>query len=152
MMIHHMIDHHISWTTIFVMIIQHIFLPLMIRSLGLPYFSWSSHRFFFHWWLYLPGYHIFHIKIWWKFNHKKIHWRQGSLPENNRTLKKTPTLFQHYWFNRLQINFLYFSTFVMLSHWWSYTRRFSHIWLHTRYESRNLLKCFYIMATWPNNV
>jgi hypothetical protein len=136
MIIRHMIDHHISWTTIFFMIIQQIFL--------------------FHWWLYLLGYHIFHIKIWWKFNNKKFHWRQGSLPENNKTFNKIPTLFQHYWFYRLQSNFLslfiYFSTFVMLSHWWSHTRRFSHIWLYTRYETRNLLKCFYIMATWPNNV
>jgi hypothetical protein len=90
-----------------------------------------------------------------KIQQLKNHWHQGSLPENNRTFKKIPTLFQHYWINRLQINFIYlfiyFSTFVMLSHWWPYTRRFSHIWLYTRYESRNLLKCFYIMATWSNN-
>jgi hypothetical protein len=43
--------------------------------------------------------------------------------------------------------FFFFSNFVMLPQWWSCTIRFSHIWLETNYENRNLLESFYILAT-----
>jgi hypothetical protein len=145
MIIHHTIDHHISWTTIFFMIIHHM---LIIISHGLPYFSWSSITWliiishglpYFSWssitWLIIISHgpyfswssnrffcsiddYISWVTIFFtsKFGEnstiKKNHWRRGSLPENNRTLKKIPILFQHYWFNRLQINFL--SLFISL--------------------------------------
>jgi hypothetical protein len=36
----------------------------------------------------------------------------------------------------------------MLPHWWSSTKRFSHVWLQTTCESRNILKSFYTLATY----
>jgi len=44
--------------------------------------------------------------------------------------------------------FLFFN-FVMLLKWWPSIRRFSQIWLHSRYESRKKTESFYIFGYLP---
>jgi hypothetical protein len=60
-------------------------------------------------------------------------------PEKKKTLP--PMIFWGQWF-------FFFFLWQICDH---VTRRFSHIWLWTGYESRNLLKSFNILAICLNN-
>jgi hypothetical protein len=77
-----------------------------------------------------------------------------KLPAGHVVVTGTATVLGHVNVGKGRSNVLYCSLvffplleFLMLPHWGSSTRRFSHIWLWTSYESRNLVKSFCIFAT-----